>query len=37
LLYGDKPHVYRILFSIEGDIVFILHVRHGARMPNARS
>jgi len=37
LLYGDKPHVYRILFSIEGDTVFILHVRHGVRMPNARS
>ena len=28
-LYGD----YRILFAIEGDVVSILHVRHGARRP----
>jgi plasmid stabilization system protein ParE len=31
LLYGRKPHVYRILFTIEGDTVFILHIRHGRR------
>jgi plasmid stabilization system protein ParE len=26
-----KPHTYRILFTIEADIVTILHVRHGRR------
>jgi plasmid stabilization system protein ParE len=31
LLYGRKPHVYRILFSIENDTVHILHIRHGRR------
>ena len=30
-LYGQKPHVYRILFTIDGDIVDILHIRHGRR------
>jgi len=33
LLYGHKPHVYRILFRIDGDIVNILHIRHGRRKP----
>jgi plasmid stabilization system protein ParE len=31
LLYGRKPHLYRILFTIEGEIVNILHIRHGRR------
>ena len=31
LLYGRKPHVYRILFTIEGDTVYVLHIRHGRR------
>ena len=31
LLYGRKPHVYRILFTIEGDRVKVLHIRHGRR------
>lgn len=31
LLYGHKPHVYRILFTIEGESVYVLHVRHGRR------
>src|SRR3954465_5841636 len=31
LLYGKLPHVYRILFSIRGDKVMVLHVRHAAR------
>ena len=26
LLYGRRPHVYRVLFAIEGDIVQILHI-----------
>lgn len=24
---------YRVLFTIEGDVVHVLHVRHGARQP----
>ena len=30
LLYGRRPHLYRILFSIQGSRVLVLHVRHGA-------
>ena len=33
LLFGRKPHVYRILFTIERDVVYILHIRHGRRKP----
>ena len=33
LLYGRKPHLYRILFSIEGETVRVLHIRHGRRKP----
>lgn len=33
LLYGRRPHVYRILFTIAGDTVNILHIRHGRRKP----
>src|SRR5450432_1181344 len=32
-LYGRKPHVYRILFTIEGETVYVLHLRHGRRLP----
>lgn len=28
LLYGKKPHVYRILFTVEGETVFVLRVCH---------
>ena len=31
LLYGRKPHRYRVLFTIDGDTVVILHIRHGRR------
>ncbi len=31
LLYGQKPHVYRVLFTIENETVYILHIRHGRR------
>jgi len=31
LLYGSKPHRYRILFTIDGDRVIVLHIRHGRR------
>jgi plasmid stabilization system protein ParE len=33
LLYGHIPHVYRILFTIEGKTVYVLHIRHGRRQP----
>ena len=33
LLYGRKPHIYRILFTIAGDTVQVLHIRHGRRKP----
>jgi len=35
LLYGNKPHVYRILYRIEevSQRVVIRHIRHGARIP----
>jgi plasmid stabilization system protein ParE len=31
LLYGRKPHVYRIVFTIECERVVILHIWHGRR------
>lgn len=31
LLYGKRPHVYRVLFIVSGDTVHVLHVRHAAR------
>ncbi len=31
LLYGNKPHLYRILFTIEGSTVYVLRIRHGRR------
>jgi plasmid stabilization system protein ParE len=33
LLYGRKPNVYRILFTINGETVNVLHIRHGRRKP----
>jgi plasmid stabilization system protein ParE len=33
LLYGNKPHIYRVLFTIEEKTVYVLHVRHGRRQP----
>lgn len=36
LLYGRRPNVYRILFAIEGDVVQVLHLRHGRRRPITR-
>jgi plasmid stabilization system protein ParE len=36
LLYGRKPHVYRILFAVDGDLVQVLHVRHARRRPLAK-
>lgn len=33
LLYGKKPHVYRIIYEIEQRplLVNVLHIRHGSR------
>jgi len=31
LLYGNKPHIYRVLFTIEEKTVYVLRVRHGRR------
>jgi len=33
LLYGTKPHIYRVIYAVEEKKkrVEILHVRHGAR------
>ena len=31
LLYGRKPHFYRILFTIEHEVVYVLRIRHGRR------
>jgi plasmid stabilization system protein ParE len=33
LFYGRKPHVYRILFTVNADVVQVLHIRHGRRKP----
>jgi plasmid stabilization system protein ParE len=33
LLYGRKPHIYRVIYAIDETrrIVTVLHIRHGAR------
>lgn len=33
LLYGDKPHVYRVIYRVlkKQNTVQVLHIRHGAR------
>lgn len=31
MLYGKSPHAYRVLFIVRLDVVYVLHVRHGAR------
>jgi plasmid stabilization system protein ParE len=30
-LHGRKPHVYRILFTIDGDLIRVHRVRHAAQ------
>lgn len=30
-LYGRRPHIYRILFTIDGQTVNVLRVRHAAQ------
>lgn len=38
LLYGNKPHVYRVLFRVVTKVraVTVIHIRHGARLPATR-
>jgi plasmid stabilization system protein ParE len=36
LLYGGKPHVYRIVFAVEDQTVYVLHVWHARRRHVAR-
>jgi plasmid stabilization system protein ParE len=38
LLYGNQPHIYRILFRVvaKDRVVFVVHIRHGARLPATR-
>lgn len=31
LLYGTRRDAFRILFTIQGDTVHVLHIRHGAQ------
>jgi toxin ParE1/3/4 len=33
LLYGKKPHVYRVIYQVDEkrQTVWVLHIRHGAR------
>jgi plasmid stabilization system protein ParE len=31
LLYGTRRDAFRILFTIQGDAVHVLHIRHGAQ------
>lgn len=33
LLYGDKPHIYRVIFRVtdKSNQVNVVHIRHGAR------
>jgi len=31
LLYGNKPHLYRILFTVHDKTVYVLHVRYRRR------
>jgi plasmid stabilization system protein ParE len=35
LLYGRRPHVYRVVFMMENQTVYILHIWHGRRKPVA--
>jgi plasmid stabilization system protein ParE len=35
LLYGKRHGVYRILYLIRGEVVYVLTIRHSARQPAA--
>lgn len=32
IFHGRRQHRYRILFTVSGDALYVLHVRHGARL-----
>ena len=36
IIFGKKPHFYRILFRIHDEAVQVLHIRHGRRRRIAR-
>jgi toxin ParE1/3/4 len=38
LLFGNQPHIYRIIYAVDkrNHIVNVLHIRHGARPPLSR-
>jgi mRNA-degrading endonuclease RelE of RelBE toxin-antitoxin system len=38
LLYGKKPHIYRVIYKIDErrQVVYVLTIRHGAREPLER-
>jgi len=38
LLYGNRPHIYRILYSIDEGLarISVAQIRHGARRPLRR-
>ena len=36
LLYGRKPNVFRAVFTIEGNTVWVLRIRRAARRPLTR-
>lgn len=31
MLYGNSPNVHRVLFIVRKTVVYVVHVRHGAR------
>jgi plasmid stabilization system protein ParE len=33
LLHGKSKNIYRVLFTIQGNIVYVLYVRHGSQAP----
>ncbi|TVR07928.1 MAG: type II toxin-antitoxin system RelE/ParE family toxin [Phormidium sp. GEM2.Bin31] len=33
LLYGKRPHIYRVLFIIRSETVYVVHVRHSKQAP----
>lgn len=39
LLYGPKPHVYRVIYRVDErqQTIDVLHIRHGARRPFRRA
>jgi len=35
LLHGKRGGIYRIIFTVQEDVVNVLHIRHGAQEPAA--